>query len=225
MIKIVLIDIDNTLLDFNKCASFSMRKAFDDAGLTAPDNLESEFHKVNNALWLGIEKGNVTKEELHDNRWNMILKNIGTEYDGVILEKLFRKYLNESREPVDGAVEILKYLSSKYRVFAASNAFYSQQSKRLKMSGMSEYIEDIFVSEKIGFEKPAREYFDKCFELMGNPIKDEVIIVGDSLTADIGGGASYGIKTCWFNPNGDRAPRNYKIDYIVNSLKEIEKYL
>lgn len=225
MIKIVLIDVDNTLLDFNKCASISMRKAFDGVGLIAPDNLETEFHKVNNALWQGIEKGTVTKEELHDNRWNMILRNIGIEYDGVALEKLFRKYLDESHEPVDGAVEILKYLSSKYRVFAASNAFYSQQSNRLRVSGMSEYIEDIFVSEKIGYEKPTEAFFDKCFELMGEPLRNEVIIIGDSLTADIEGGVRYGIKTCWFNPNKYEAPNGYRIDYIVSSLKEIEKYL
>ncbi len=225
MIKIVLIDIDNTLLDFNKCASFSMRKAFEDIGLKAPDNLEAEFHKVNNALWLGIEKGTVTKDELHDNRWNMILKNIGIEYDGVILEKLFRKYLDVSREPVDGAVEILKYLSSKYEVYAASNAFYSQQTNRLKMAGMSEYIKGVFVSEKIGFEKPSKEYFDKCFELLGNPLRNEVIIIGDSLSADISGGVRCGIKTCWFNPGKSDIPQDYKIDYVVNRLNEIENYL
>ena len=225
MIKIVLIDIDNTLLDFNRCASFSMRKAFKDVGLKAPDNLETEFHKVNNALWLGIENGNVTKEELHDNRWNMILKNIGIEYDGIILEKLFRKYLDESHETIDGAPELVRYLSERYRVFAASNAFYSQQTNRLKLSGMADYIEDVFVSEKIGFEKPTKEYFDKCFEIMGNPPKNEVIIIGDSLSADIEGGIHYGIKTCWFNPNKQKPPLSYKIDYIVDDLKQIENYL
>lgn len=225
MIKIVLIDIDNTLLDFNKCASFSMRKAFEDVGLKIPYNLEAEFHKVNNELWLGIEKGTVTKDELHKNRWNMILRNIGVEYDGEILENIFRKYLDGSHETVDGAVEIVRYLSLKYRIYAASNAFYSQQTNRLKMAGMSEYIKGIFVSEKIGFEKPSKEYFDKCFELLKNPPRDEVIIIGDSLGADIIGGANYGIKTCWFNPNGDKEPQNCKIDYNVKSLKEIEKYL
>ena len=54
--------------------------------------------------------------------------------------------------------------------------------------------------------------------------KDEVIIIGDSLTADIKGGINAGIKTIWFNKYQEKIP-NIQIDYIVDSLEEIKNIL
>ena len=64
---------------------------------------------------------------------------------------------------VDGAVDLLEYLYPKYRLFVASNAIYEVQMKRLNNTGMIKYFEKLFISEKIGHEKPTKEYFDCCF--------------------------------------------------------------
>ena len=64
-IKAVFIDIDNTLLDFNKCALWSMQKAFNDYGLSFENSMFDTFNMINNRLWLRIEKGELTKEELY----------------------------------------------------------------------------------------------------------------------------------------------------------------
>ena len=225
MIKIILIDVDNTLLDFNKCAEYAMKEACKEKGIEFLENMTSVFHEINNCLWSGIEKGTVTKEQLHNNRWKMIFERLNIDLDGVSFEKTFREYLAKSAEPITGAKELILYLSGKYRVFAASNAFYNQQIKRLTMAGMYENIEGMFISEKIGYEKPSKEFFDECFLQLGNPSKDEVIIIGDSLTADIGGGADYGIKTCWYNPDRKPQPEDFQIDYTVNKLGDILKIL
>lgn len=225
MIKIILIDVDNTLLDFNKCAGYAMRAACKKMGVEFFEGMTAVFHEINNRLWLGIEKGEITKAQLHRNRWRLIFERLGIDCDGVSFEKIFREYLVESAEPVEGAGELLKYLSGKYRVFTASNAFYDQQVSRLTRAGMLEYIEGMFISEKIGYEKPSKEFFDECFLQLGNPPKEEVIIIGDSLTADIGGGASYGIKTCWYNPDRKPKPEDYAIDYTVQRLCDITNFL
>lgn len=223
-IKAVFIDIDNTLLDFNKCAKWSMQKAFGDYKLHFEDNMFDIFTKVNDSLWLQIEKGSLTKEELYACRWDIIFRVLGINENGIEFENLFYSYLTESSEPVDGANSLLDYLGRKYIVCAASNASYAQQVKRLANAGMSAYLDKIFISEQIGFSKPQKEFFEKCFEKI-SPIQPyETIMIGDSLTADIEGGAKFGMKTCWYNHNNSAVESSLP-DITVRSLNDIKKYL
>ena len=208
-IKAVFIDIDNTLLDFNKCALWSMQKAFEDYHLSFESSMFDTFNMINNRLWLRIEKGELTKEELYACRWNMIFAILGIDIDA---------------EPVDGAHELLKYLHGRYIVCAASNASYAQQIKRLNNAGMTEYLDRIFISEQIGFSKPQKEFFERCFEKISPIVPSETVMIGDSLTADIEGGASFGMKTCRYNHNLTNESSDLP-DFTVCSLSEIKKYL
>ncbi len=155
----------------------------------------------------------------------MIFQALGLGYDGQEFEDRFFSYLSESSETFDGAEDIMKYLSEKYEVCIASNAMMGQQMRRLTSAGVYKYVEKMFVSEVIGAPKPDRKFFDGCFSRLPGIKKDEVIIIGDSLSADIKGGAEYGIKTCWFNPKKSKARDDIKIDFVVNSFEEIKNIL
>ena len=217
-IKAVFIDIDNTLLDFNKCALWSMQKAFEDYHLSFESSMFDTFNMINNRLWLRIEKGELTKEELYACRWNMIFAILGIDIDGVEFENVFYSHLTESAEPVDGAHELLKYLHGRYI------ASYAQQIKRLNNAGMTEYLDRIFISEQIGFSKPKKEFFERCFEKIAPIRPDETLMIGDSLTADIEGGARFGMKTCWYDHNLTNESSDLP-DFTVRSLSEIKKYI
>lgn len=224
MITTVLIDIDNTLLDFNKCSRKAMIDACTAANIEFTENMVSTFHKINDTLWIKIESGSLTRDELHKVRWNMIFKEMGIDGDGIKFENDFVSGIYESHEPVDGARELLCYLSQKYTICAASNGSYDQQLHRLTKARMIEYFSHLFVSEKIGFAKPSNLFFEKCLEQLKNVDKSEIILIGDSLTADIEGGRNFGIKTCWYNHNVK--PVNGKeADYTVNLLSEIKNIL
>ena len=223
-IKAVFIDIDNTLLDFNKCALWSMQKAFDDRNLKFEPSMYDVFRAVNDKLWLEIEKGALTKEELYACRWNMIFAILGINENGVEFENIFYSHLTESAEPVDGANDLLEYLSKKYTVCAASNASYEQQIRRLDNAGMTKYLDKIFISEQLGYSKPQREFFDKCFAEIAPILPCETVMIGDSLTADIEGGARCGMKTCRYDHNASGISSSLP-DITVTSLGEIKKYL
>lgn len=224
MIKVVFVDIDNTLLDFDKCAKVAMEYCMNQFGVMYNEKVFETFLEVNDSLWLEIERGELTRQGLYEIRWNRIFSRLGIEIDGVEFEKKFVSVLETCAEPVDGAMELLKYLASKYTVYAASNAPYEQQIKRLKKSGMLKYISRVFASEKIGYSKPSAEFFDGCFAELENLDRSDVILIGDSLTADISGGASYGLKTCWYNPTNKQNVKN-TADYVVTSLSQIKKFL
>jgi len=222
MIKAVFLDIDNTLLDFDAYVKDAMRTGFRKYGL--PDYKEEMFDtftKENSKLWHEIELGTLTFDELIKIRWNKIFAALGMSFDGVKFETYFRQYLNQSAIPVKGSIKLLKHLSGKYIICAASNGPYEQQINRLKIGDMHQYFSHFFISEKIGASKPAKEFFDYCFAELGEDIlPSEVIIIGDSLTSDMEGGISNGLKTCYYDRSGKGA-KDKKVDYIVNDLEEI----
>ena len=83
------------------------------------------------------------------------------------------------------------------------------------------YFEQVFISEEIGFNKPAKAYFDACFARIPDFEKGKAMMVGDSLASDIRGGINAGIKTCWYNPLGKAARDDIRPDYCITALHEL----
>ncbi len=224
MIKTILIDIDNTLLDFNESSKECIRQAFKEQNLPYNDNTFAIFKEINDGLWLKIEKGELDRAGLHKIRFNLVLNALGINGDGPLIEKRFREILFDTAIAVDGAVELLKYLSKKYKVYAASNAIYLQQVNRLTKTGMIEYLSGLFISEKLGATKPTKEFFDLCMAGANAKI-EETVMIGDSISADIIGAKEYGLKTIWYNHNGESETKGKVADYIVNNLKGVKSIL
>ncbi|MBP5467575.1 MAG: HAD hydrolase-like protein, partial [Clostridia bacterium] len=106
-----------------------------------------------------------------------------------------------------------------------SNAPYAQQVKRLTLSGIIPYIEKILNFEEQGVNKPQKRFFEECLKAVRPAKKEEVAIIGDSLSADIAGGKSVGITTVWFDCTGAGRPDSGLCDYTVRSLAEIKTVL
>lgn len=223
MIKAILIDIDNTLLDFNGSAYLAIKNGFNERQLDFNENVMSVFHSVNDFLWGKIEKGGFTKDELFDVRWNMIFEKLGIAADGHEFETYFRRYLFDSALPIEGALDLLEYLSSKYKIYSASNGASAQQINRLTNAGMIGYMQAVFTSQSLGVQKPNNVFFEKCLNLM-NCTNEEVVMIGDSLSADICGAKKVGIKTCFYAPKCDVHFHDCA-DMIVKHLSDIKNIL
>lgn len=225
MIKAVLIDIDDTLLDFSKCAEYSMHKSFNDFGLEFDEIMFPVFEKINTGYWHRLEKGEITKSELYGKRWVTVLGEFGiTHIDGNEFEEHFQRYIRESAEKVDGAEDLLKYLSAKYKIYAVSNGPHEQQIYRLRKANLLQYFTDVFTSELLCAQKPDIAFFNACFKRIGEIKSSETVIIGDSLNADVLGGINCGIKTVWFNKNNGTV-KEIRPDFTVNSLYEIKNIL
>lgn len=231
MLKVILFDIDNTLLSFDEYVKEAMKSGFKKFEICEySDGMFDIFNQINTGLWQQIEKGKITLNELEEIRWNMIFEHLGVSGDGAAFEKFFRDCLFESAIPENGAVELLGYLHGGYVLCAASNGPYHQQVNRLKISGMLPFFSDLFISEEIGCSKPSEEFFDACLKRLNSRMKqnilpEEIMIIGDSLSSDIAGGINYGLKTCYYNPHMKAIPCELKPDYVVTTLKEIKNIL
>ena len=225
MIKAVFIDVDNTLIDFNKSACLATEKAMQLYSLPfSRDKFFSDFVRINDMLWKKIEQGTLTREELLKLRFKLVLKEWGVDFDGEIIEKQFRQNLRDFAVLIDGAKELLTYLKEKYKVFVCSNAHFDLQQTRLKLAGIHHYFDDFFVSETIGYDKPSKEFFDKAIKLSGFK-KEEIIMIGDSLSADIKGGKNAGIKTIWFDYFNLGSDNGINPDFVVKRLQEIKNII
>ena len=225
MIKYVFIDIDDTIIDFHKSAEVSIKNMLKEQNLPCPDNVMIKYRKVCDPLWHKVEKREITLKQLQEIRWQMVFRELGVDYNPEIdYEQKYRENLAKTVFEIEGSRQLLEYLSKKYTVCAASNSYYFQQIKRLKLAGFDKYITHLFTSNEIGAEKPYKDFFEGCFEKLSNPPKNEVIMIGDSLTADIDGAFEYGIKSIWFNKNKIDA-QNVKADYTVLKLVDIMEKL
>lgn len=221
---VVFIDIDDTLLDFTKCANDAIKSACNKFGVPYTTTLVDTFHPINLDLWHRLEKKEVTKEKLFDTRFQIVFDKLGIKADGIAFETAFRENFHESAILVDGARDLLEYLRSKYKVYVASNASMHQQTNRMKRAELDGYIDGYFVSEEIGFSKPQKEFFDACFKALPDVKPQDVVMIGDSLSADIKGACEYGLKTIWYNHRNEPTS-DVKCDYIVSRLSEVKNIL
>ncbi len=222
MIKYILIDVDDTVLDFQLCSKSSMQNACKEAEIQFSEDFFNTFQRVTRALWDRIEASEFTRSELHDVRFNMIFKELGIDFDGEKFETLYQKNFFESHITIDGAKELLEWLSKRFTVCAASNASVAQQKNRLSKAGLLPYFTHLFMSDDIGHQKPSRLFFEHALNTLGAE-PSEVLMIGDSMSADIAGGAQCGLHTCLFwrkkdTPKG-KLPPKYQVEKLSDIIK------
>ena len=221
-IRAVLIDVDDTLLDFDRCAAISITKAEQETGVILPEDRFAVFKRVNRQLWDRLQAGEYDLKHLRTIRWNTMFAEMGVESDGVEFEYHFERALEKSAEPVAGALDLLKTLSRHFPVFAASNAPSGQQEERLRLAGMDRYFAGVFVSGDLGFSKPDPRYFEAVLSALPYP-PESLVMIGDSVSADILGAKPFGMQTVLFDPQS--ASKGDEADATVRALCEIPAVL
>lgn len=225
MYEFVFLDADDTLLDFLKTERAAITESFARFGLEPTDALISRYSAINQATWEKLERGEITRQRVLIERFERLFGEIGADIDPETFEQTYQYLLGQYHFLVDGALDILAYLRPKYRLYIASNGVAVTQDSRFRAAGLAPYFDGIFISERTGFHKPEKAYFDDCFARIPGFERKRAIIVGDSLSSDILGGKNAGIDTCWFNYRG-RAPRaDIRPDYTVSSLAELRNIL
>ena len=125
--------------------------------------------------------------------------------------------------PLDGAVSLLDALRGVAGMGIITNGFTALQRARLARTGLADHFEVLVISEEVGVAKPDRRIFDHALAVMGNPPRDQVLMVGDNLDTDIQGGINAGLDTCWINADGAVASATAMPTYQVESLAELEQ--
>lgn len=221
---LVLFDIDGTLLDFDLAEKNALADTLNEYNFICNDEILNRYHEINIFYWKQLEKGLVDKKQLAYKRYKQLFSEYGIETDIDTFNFKYRNRLKEGAYLLDNAMEICQELhENKIKLGVASNGGNDIQIRRIKKIGLDKYLDYMFVSEEIGYNKPHKEYFEHIFQKIEDIPKKKIMMVGDSLTADIQGGKNAGIITYWYNPNGESSIENIKPDYEIKDLLELRK--
>lgn len=227
MFKVILWDIDGTLLNFLEAEKCAIRKCFEIFGLgECSDEMLSEYSLINKKYWEILERKEMTKPEILVARFVDFFGLYGLNID--VAEAFNKEYQLQLGETIcfnDNGYELVKKLKGTYKQYAVTNGTKVAQDKKLTKSGLIDLFDGVFISDVIGFEKPSVEFFKPVFEELKDYNKEEILIVGDSLTSDILGGNNVGIATCWYNTDKKENTKGVKVDFEIDELNKLEGLL
>lgn len=219
-------DVDNTLLDFEYSMRNSLKQCFLTVGVTDSDEMIARYAEINDMYWKRLERGEITKAKLLVGRFQDLLAEFHLEHiDYIKFKDEFQANLGTIYSYLDDSLNICKALQTKYKQYVVTNGVAHTQHSKLGLSGFKDVMNGLFISDEIGFNKPDVRFFEYCLAHIGEQDKDKILIVGDSLTSDIKGGNSVGIKTCWYNPQGKPLEEGYQVDYEIHDLHDIYEVL
>lgn len=221
MFDILLLDLDDTILDFHKAEGIAIGKTFSCFGIEPTQEVIRRYSAINKAHWELLERKELTREEVLVGRFATLFRELEVTADAVACARKYERFLSQGHWFLPGAEEALGELSKKYRLFLVSNGTASVQNGRLDSSGIRKYFENIFISQEVGANKPDILFFNRVFAEIPDFDKSRAIIVGDSLSSDILGGIHAGIATCWVNPRHTPANPAIQADYEIERLAQL----
>ena len=226
MKDIFLVDADDTILDFHRASDFAVRYAFSLTGRAWEESYLEVFHKINNRLWEALERKELTRAELIRTRFFLYLNELGMpNEDCEAFNRAYLKHLSENPLYIEGAEAFLASLNERGRVYIVTNGTAWIQKSRFERAGLYAYAKDVFVSDTIGADKPAKAYTDFVIAHIPDFEREKTVWIGDSLSADIRAANEAGITSVWYNPKGKAQKGEIVPDYQVSSFDECLKIL
>ena len=225
MFEFLFLDLDDTILDFQKAERIALSKTLSSFGLEPTGQVCSLYSRINKAHWERLERKELTRDQVLTGRFQLLFEQVGVDADPVQVAASYESNLSVGHYFLPGAEQALKLLSKKHQLYLASNGTARVQAGRLKSANISHYFQKIFVSQEVGADKPSREYFERCFAQIPGFDPAKALMVGDSLTSDIRGGQNAGIAACWVNPGHKPRRDDIRVDYEIERLSDLPTLL
>jgi putative hydrolase of the HAD superfamily len=228
MIKHIFFDLDHTIWDFDKNAQETLTELYeqyrlDTLGLTSCTAFIERYTDNNQLLWAEYHMGRITKETLRAERFSKTFIELGVAPDSVPhqFEEDYVKFSPQKTNLFEGSEKVLAYLQKKYTLHVISNGFKETTLMKMDLCNLNPYFDNVIISEDVGANKPDRIIFEYALAKAG-AIKEESIMIGDSIEADIRGAQEFGMKAIFFNPLGKEQPSD--VLWQIEHLEELMQH-
>jgi YjjG family noncanonical pyrimidine nucleotidase len=224
----VLFDLDGTLFDYAAAETTAVSATLADAGVEVTGTVLSDYRRINESHWVALERQETTPARLRLERWSETLAAHTTdEIDVAALSERYLVHLAAAAPLLPGAVDAVEQLSERFRIAFVTNGLADVQRPRLAASPLADAAEVLIISDEVGAAKPDPAIFRAAFAAMGEPTREAVTMVGDSLSADIAGADAFGLATIWFAPPGTPAPGAHDPvpGHRISALRELPPLL
>jgi len=223
--KHLFFDLDHTIWDFDKNAEETLYELYDvyrlsEIGLPSAGIFIETYTRNNHKLWADYHTGKITKTELRETRFKKTFLELGVSPDAIPLsfEDDYVQLCPTKTNLFPHAHETLRYLKNKYTLHLISNGFKESSELKIGNTNIGSYFQHIIISEIVGANKPDKAIFEHALSLAG-ATKNESLMIGDSLEADVYGALSFGMDAIYFNPFN--APKPADVPLQVTHLKEL----
>lgn len=221
----IFFDLDHTLWDFDRNSEMAFDRIFKSKfpEIKCQDFIQ-KYIPINQACWKLYQNDAITHLELRYNRLKFSFDALNIVISDADIDQIANDYiefLTENNHLFDGTIEILDYLKSKYKLHIITNGFATVQEKKINNAALRDYFSTITNSELAGVKKPNSIIFDYAVN-SAKTSKENCIMIGDCLDADVNGALNAGLDAIFFNDKKIEAPENIK---QINNLLELKKYL
>jgi len=216
----ILIDADDTLLDFRTAERNAIAEVIEALGISDPEAGEV-YSRINHACWKEFERGTMTQAELRVRRFGDFLQFYGVSADPEEVGGRFTGALSRQGMLLPGALEAVRAIAERLPVALVTNGISSVQHGRIDASPLRPYISALVISGEVGFQKPDPRMIFRALEMLGGVEPGRALMAGDSLTSDVLAANRANADACWYNPSGELAPAGYKIRYEIRNIREL----
>ena len=218
----MLIDLDNTLLDFDAAEDAALRETLRHFELPEDAATMEKYKEINRALWRELEQGTIKKEKLLTLRFSKLLGWLKRSLSAGKVNDYYMNNLANQAQLLPGAIEFLTDVEDYVTIGIITNGSYRAQLNRAELSGIAAFADGIFISEKLGVTKPDKRFVNLALDKLGVNSRKRVLVVGDSLTADIKCGAAAGVDTCWCNFKGEENTTKIAPTHTVRGCEQLK---
>jgi len=225
MIKHIFFDLDHTIWDFDRNAEETLTELYaqyqlESLGLRSSREFIDTYTENNQLLWAEYHLGKITKETLRSERFSKTFIQLGIQPSHIPsqFEDDYVRLTPMRTNLFEGSEKVLTYLQKKYTLHIISNGFKESTLTKMDKSGLNPYFANVIISEDVGVNKPDKAIFEYALRL-ASAQKEESIMIGDSLEADIRGAQDYGMKAIYFNPMNKEKPED--VLWQITHLEEL----
>lgn len=219
--KFLLIDNDNTLMDFSAAEKAALPDALEALGVPADEGTLATYHRINDALWKALERGETTQAKLKVDRFAQLLEVLGrTEPTAQALADEYQEQLSHHAELLPGAMALMEALHGKVKIALVSNGVSRIQRGRLSRCPFTPLLDAIIISEEAGVSKPDPALLFAGMEALGCTDIREAVMMGDSLSADIAAAVNAGMDSIFYDRKGVGSD---KATHVIRELSEAVK--
>jgi len=228
-LKHIFFDLDRTLWDFETNSHSTLEELFSvfnlkGKGIPNADEFICIYKAHNEKLWRLYRVGKISQKYLRRERFQRALSDFRIQ-DSVLAEQIGEQYISicpKKNQLFPYSIEVLDYLSKKYKLHIITNGFHKVQHVKLKHANLTKYFDAIITSEKVGVMKPNPKIFEFALET-ANAKSSESVYVGDDLKVDILGCQNCRIDGIYFNPNSEK--HTEKVAFEISCLSQLKAIL
>ena len=223
----IFFDLDNTLWDFEANAKAALAILFDKYNLaaflhTSREEFIKAYRAVSHQLWAKVNTNEISLMEIKYSKLKLTFEVFGKTLatDPMAFEDEYVELCSLGKILMPNAAEILAYLSPKYNLHIITNGFENGTALKMQHELFQKYIKTVTNSEEVGAAKPNPAIFEYALA-KAKVEKENAIMIGDNLIADIQGARAFGLDCIFFDIYEEKALPNVPIIKDLSDLKNL----